>query len=329
MALPLLTYGCPVWGPQSLFPTSSIYAASSLDRLYTDFLKRSLGLGPTAPHAALKLELQYTRPSSRMLQQILRFRESILTRPDNDLVKTALTENIEMANKRISNCWSFQLQRILSRDTSTLPSSLSFPLAYIDPDLALREREEKLDAALYRDAANLGLLHPNMPIRNLPDHARDGLKVLKYLRWCKPLTPAPDPKTQSRASFSHNLNSKTHIHTVARLRMCNLPLRSETGRLSNLPRSQRTCTLCNTNSVEDEYHLLTCPTFKHIRDRPRYSELCLYWNLPDPATTTQDAIINHIFNPPPHLWRTFAALLNQCLNLRQDLLSIPASPHPT
>ncbi len=33
---------------------------------------------------------------------------------------------------------------------------------------------------------------------------------------------------------------------------------------STIPRSQRTCTLCNTNSVEDEYHLLTCPTYQYI-----------------------------------------------------------------
>jgi hypothetical protein len=322
MALPLLTYGCPVWGPQALLPTSSTYASHTLDKVYTDFLKRSLGLGPTVSHAALKHELSYTRPSSRMLQQTLTFRSNILVRPDNDLVRLALIENIEMANQKVSNCWSFQLQKILSRDTSSLPSSLSFPLAHLDPDLALQEREEKLDAALNGAAAHLGLLYPNTPIHSLPDDARTGFKVLKFLKWCKPLTPAPDPKTQVRASFQCNLNSKAHIHAIARLRMSNLPLRSECGRLSNLPRSQRTCTLCNTNSVEDEFHLLTCPSYQHIRDLPQFSDLRLHWDLPDHATSSPDAIINHMFNPPTHLWRSLAALVHRCLNLRQDLLQI-------
>ena len=327
MALPLLTNGCPVWGPQSLFPTSSTYANHSLDKIHTDFIKRTLGLGPTAPHAALKHDLAYTRPSSRMLQQILRFRETILKRPENDLVRIALIDNIEMANQKASKCWSFQLQKLLSRDTSTLPSSLSFPLAHLDPDLALREREEKLDAALNGAAAHLSLLHPNTPIHSVPDDARKGFKILKFLKWCKTPTPAPNP--QLRAGYLLHLHSKTHIHTIARLRMSNLPLRNECGRLNNLPRSQRTCTLCNTNSVEDEYHLLTCPSYQHIRDQPHFSELCLYWDLPDPATSSPDAIINHRFNPPPHLWRTFAILLNQCLNLRQDLLQILPPPIPT
>ena len=109
--------------------------------------------------------------------------------------------------------------------------------------------------------------------------------------------------------------------------MMNLPLRSECGRLSRLPRSQRTCTLCNTNSVEDEYHLLTCPAYQEIRDQPYFSHLRRYWDLPDPATSSPDAIINHRFNPPAHLWRTFAILLNQCLNLRQDLLDILPPPN--
>jgi hypothetical protein len=327
MALPLLTYGCPVWGPHSLHPTSSTSASHTLDKVYTDFMKRTLGLGPTAPHPSLKHELGYTRPSSRMLQQILTFRHNILMRPDNDLVRIALIENIDLANDN-PKLWSSQLQKILSRDTSSLPSSLTSPLAHLDPDLALREREEKLDAALNGAAAHLGLLHPDTSIHSLPDNARKGFKVLKYLKWCKPLTPAPDPKTQLRAGFLHHLHSKTHIHTIARLRMSNLPLRSECGRLDQLPRSQRTCTLCNTNSVEDEYHLLTCPAYEHIRDLPHFSNLCLFWDHPDPATSSPDAIINHRFNPPGHLWRPLATYLNRCLNIRQDLLQI-LPPNPT
>ena len=110
--------------------------------------------------------------------------------------------------------------------------------------------------------------------------------------------------------------------------MSNLPIRNEC-RLNNLVRSQRTCTLCNTNAVEDEYHLLTCPTYQHIRDLPHFSQLRCYWDLPDPATSSPDTIINHRFNPPAHLWRTFATLLNQCLNMRQDLLQILPPPNPT
>ena len=329
MALPLITYGCPVWGPHALLYTSSVYAGTTLDKIQTDFLKRSLGLSPTVPHAALKHELGFTRPSSRILEQILRFRSMILQRPDHDLVRIALIENISIANHRPRPipCWSLHLHKILIRDTSTLPSSLSLPLAHIDPNLALVEREAKLDAALHQAADHLGLLHPDASIQSLPDNARKGFKVHKYIKWCIPTTPT-DPKSQLRAGFCYHLHSKTQIHAVARLRMSNLPLRSECGRLANLPRSQRTCTLCTTNSVEDEFHLLTCPAYQHIRDLPDFSNLLLYWALPDPATSPPDVIINHSMNPPVHLWRPLATLINQCLTKRQELLKALLPPQP-
>jgi hypothetical protein len=320
MALPLLTYGCAVWGPQALCPVSNTSAGARLDKVFTDFVKRSLGVGTTTSHAVLKQELKFTRPSSRILQQILTFRENIINRPDNDLVRLALIENIQMANRKVSACWSSRLRKVISRDTSSLPSSLPTPLPYLDPDLALKEREGKRDATLFKPATNLGLLYPNIPIQSLPDDARDGLKKLKHDRWCEPLNPDPDPKTQHRASFLYCLHSREHIQNVARLRLFNLPIKSECGRLSKLKRSQRTCTLCTMNSVEDEYHLLTCPTYQPIRDLPRFSKLRTFWDLPDPTTTPPDAIINHKFNPPGHLWHQFATLLTQCLRKREELL---------
>jgi hypothetical protein len=191
--------------------TMDHHTSHTLDKVYTDFMIRTPGLGPTAPHPSLKHELGYIPPSSRMLQQILTFRHNILMRPDNDLVRIALIENIDLANDN-PKLWSSQLQRILSRDTSSLPSSLTSPLTHLDPDLALREREEKLDAALNGAAAHLGLLHPNTSIHSLPDNARKGFKALKYLKWCKPLTPAPDPKTQLRAGFLPPPLQNTHTH---------------------------------------------------------------------------------------------------------------------
>jgi hypothetical protein len=324
MALPLLTYGCAVWGPQALVAKSNTSAGAKLDKILTDFLKRSLGLGMTTPHLPLKQETQYTRPSSRILQQILTFRETILNRPDNDLVRLALIENIEMADTNVSTCWSARLRRVYSRDTSSLPYTPPPPFFYLDPDLALREREDKLDAALKGEAAHIGLKYPDHSIQLLPDDARKGLKILKYDKWCKPINPDPDPKTQLRASYLHCLHSKQLIQNVARLRLFNLPIRSECGRLDNLKRSQRTCLACKTDSVEDEYHLLiTCSIYNDIRGHPQFSDLRTYWDLPDPATTHPDAIINHRFNPPGHLWHPFATLLTRCLHQRRKVLNPP------
>ncbi len=43
---------------------------------------------------------------------------------------------------------------------------------------------------------------------------------------------------------------------ISQLRLCILPIRIETGRYSNLPEQQRLCLLCDSNQVENEWHLL-------------------------------------------------------------------------
>ena len=48
---------------------------------------------------------------------------------------------------------------------------------------------------------------------------------------------------------------------ISQLRLGILPLRIETGRYSNLDVKDRTCLICNTNSVESEEHFLFDCTF--------------------------------------------------------------------
>lgn len=45
-------------------------------------------------------------------------------------------------------------------------------------------------------------------------------------------------------------------------------LNIETGRYCKTPLSQRVCALCDTGSIEDEFHfILTCPAFSELRQR--------------------------------------------------------------
>jgi len=44
--------------------------------------------------------------------------------------------------------------------------------------------------------------------------------------------------------------------------------------LHNLPRSDRICTLCRLNEIEDEFHLVfQCPRYRHIRDMEKFKVL--------------------------------------------------------
>ena len=55
---------------------------------------------------------------------------------------------------------------------------------------------------------------------------------------------------------------------LSRLRCSDHPLRIETGRWSNIPPNEHFCELCNSDSIEDEYHfVLKCPFFSDFRQK--------------------------------------------------------------
>ena len=73
-----------------------------------------------------------------------------------------------------------------------------------------------------------------------------------------------------------NLSCKepyTAVPTVPKLRTANHKLPVEKGRYINLPREQRSCNLCNSDSIGDKFHfLLECPMLTDLRVKyiPKY-----------------------------------------------------------
>ena len=62
---------------------------------------------------------------------------------------------------------------------------------------------------------------------------------------------------------------------LCKLRTLNIRLPIELGRYVNIPRIERTCQLCNSGSVGDEFHfLLQCQGLSHLRSLylPRYCQ---------------------------------------------------------
>ena len=81
--------------------------------------------------------------------------------------------------------------------------------------------------------------------------------------------------------------TKTMSISLCRFRTCNHKLPIESGRYLNIPRSERTCHLCNSNELCDEYHaIFKCVAlnswrqkylpYYHIRRRQNTSVLALY-----------------------------------------------------
>ena len=59
--------------------------------------------------------------------------------------------------------------------------------------------------------------------------------------------------------------NETHRKIITRFRMSSHNLNVESGRYRNELRSNRICTLCNLNDIEDEFHfILKCPKYSEL-----------------------------------------------------------------
>ena len=261
---------------------------------------------PQTTTAALWLELGFTRISSTWLSRCIVFHNTALARRDPaDLLKLALIENKQMAGQG-TRCWSFYLDKVL-RKQAAFPHSLS--LNPIDADLMMAAYDTAWIDSLLAPSTRLP---SHLSVRNMPDSASEGFKVLKYQRWFATASPPKD-------RFWHHAHNRHLIRTLARLRLAMLPLKCETGRRVNnqkVPRSARICPVCTSATIEDEWHLFCCPAYQDIR--AAFPTL-----FTDQATmeTLPDSDINDRMNPPASRWRQLGSYISSCLKERERLVN--------
>ena len=96
----------------------------------------------------------------------------------------------------------------------------------------------------------------------------------EQLEWKNGLTSKPKLRTYVKFKLLYitefyvtALLPKNKRSLLSRFRCGVLPLATETGRYKQVPRHERYCSMCKTNSVEDEIHFLChCNFYKVLRD---------------------------------------------------------------
>ena len=75
-------------------------------------------------------------------------------------------------------------------------------------------------------------------------------------------------KTEYKAEpYLFLIKNPTIRRTFTQFRISNHKLQIEYGRYQNIPREERTCKLCNSGEVEDEFHLsFSCQKYCHLRE---------------------------------------------------------------
>jgi hypothetical protein len=216
---------------------------TGINMYHKRFMKQCLGLRPSTSDNILLNELNRRPLNLSALKQTFTFRNKIMARPDNELVKIAMVESNTLATEG-TRCWAFNLARY-------------FPCVLLADPLPLSTMDS-LSPIVVPDP--IGTSYFSV-IRDRSDSERIGTKSHVYNTWF-----SCDNSNISH-TFWFNLYRPNQICTMARFRMGahRLNVESERWRRPHVPRSQRICRCCNLGVVEDELHLMYCPLYTDVR----------------------------------------------------------------
>ena len=230
----ILNYSSEVWG---------MHEAKDIELLHTKFCRRILGVKKSTNLVALYGELGrfplIIVRKLRMLkywQNILNMNNHMLTKQVYILLKNDADLNISYIKE--SN-WASQIKKMLDTlgfsDIWIHQFEIDIPF-----DLIKQRLTDTYKQSWYSDINNSN-------------------RLLSYCR------------------FKHNFDFENYLDNITdnklRKELCKFRLSShqlaiEKGRYNNIPREQRKCTLCNQNTIENEYHfLLVCQKYRHLRTK--------------------------------------------------------------
>ena len=235
---PILLYGSELWGQD--FMDYNKWDRTAIEKVHLKFCKNILQTNRQACNAAVRGELgQYPLLLEIKLNIIKYWLHIVQLQPDN-LVKEAFKEQLK--NNANSRSW-FNCLKTLTEETE-----ISFPL-----DQAPSLKQTKV----------------------IINSTRSNL-MGKYKDFWKNLITNENSKLRMYAQIKQHFRLEPYLtqlqgekrKLLTKLRISNHDLEIEKGRhtIPKTPLSERYCTHCNTNSIEDEMHfLLACPKYKSQR----------------------------------------------------------------
>jgi hypothetical protein len=231
------------------------------------------------------------------LKQILGFWNKICARPDDDLVKIAMKEAIDLAAKHnVHNCWCSKLNCALGH----MGASRVRQLERIDVKHVMGTVLDKWHTSLWSRLPTL-----TDPVRDVLDSQRGGFRLYVYQRWF-----AID-NWEHNLSFMHHLFDRDQITAVAQFRM-GVHWLNTVCMPRTVPRSMRACPFCGASSSrarEDEMHIFECP---------HYADLRGYYNPTVSSHHMSDVDMKMMLNGGNNakFWSRFANFLIRCRDRR-------------
>jgi len=230
LVVPIITYGCEVWG---------IYKNSEVDKIHLKFCKYILGVRQQTSNAAVLGELGRFPLSIICKERSLKFWCKIINSP-NSLIRSMYDKNITdnmFVNTNIKLCWTKAIKDLID--------NLGFSYV-LHEHVNITDHYPKLKQRL-RDQY----------VQSWNDMINSQSKLYYYVKFKKDYT---------FEKYLECVDNDCHRKALTRFRLSAHSLEIETGRYNNIPRENRKCKLCNSNMVETEYHFLCiCTLYQDLR----------------------------------------------------------------
>ena len=243
---PAGSYGCEVWGFRRLSGVAQ-KARQTLASVHLQILRQISGIRFDVPSAILFRELQERPLQDVWLLRTIRFWNNLAGLPPGSLHRTIALDDCRDAIMHNIKNWAWSLHKALQK----LGYSLDIACNTMDK-ICMAQVTQALQAQL--DAQWEGVAFCPRTC------ATQGARLCTYERWFTPFTPRSCLKIPvSAKTLRLFLRFRTGCH--------NLPV-DHGRRGTRVPRLQRFCQLCNTQTIGDERHLVfECPALGDLRTR--------------------------------------------------------------
>lgn len=312
---PIASYGCEVWAPSVLFKNGKIIQQGEQEVMQNNFMRQALGVRDTTSTSIVFEELNKDPMWMFWLRQCCKLWNRVIALPDTELIKQALLENVCMAvvegNK---SCWAYCfLQCMCALGVLALPSQVILEAGPNGMPIKLGSiLLTGVDTAMRLPAtAEWSKAQAAGPPRCSADAQHDGVKCATYAAWFR-----VDGGVNKNEAFTAHLKWRQQITAVARFRMGshNLDIDARRWGQGQIARSQRICTCCDNQNIEDELHMVfECDLY--------HNERALFFGA---IKASQESIeardMKRVMNGDGSLghWQAVAHFLQTCSKIRAD-----------
>jgi hypothetical protein len=313
LVVPVLNYGCEVWGMQQLAElNNNAWGSGYAAEQQLTLLRRAFHVPKSTCLALLMCEGGNRVPLAfAWLKQGIAWWNKITARDPDDVVRAALQDNVMMAQEG-AICWSKFFIDTLDRLGLDYRDKVC-DLQPIDSKSVLAALNSKWQDHVWKKVGTLS----NAPaaVRDVPDTQGTGFKTWTYVRWFKPCSTFLSRRAES---FIRHVHRPERIEALARFRLGAHHLNVNTQRFegNHVARSLRVCKCCNVNCREDERHLLECPAYNDVR--AAFQDVVPSVVSPD----ISDSALLQLWNKSTkHDWDRFADFLIAVFRVRGVLLA--------